>query len=736
MQSSPPRIWLVLALVSAVVLRVVLWGELPRIGLISDEGEYLAAATWLSYGRGFAWYLDYYWTRAPLYPLFVAAHLFIGGNEYWVYVSQAILSLTHIIVVWGITNRLTPDHPAVPIVASMLMAINLPLATASQTLLSETLFLTFFLALLWLSLVLSTTRYRRGVLIVMGVVIGLAMLTRSLALVFLPLLAVWVWVTAPTHRWRDALILCVTAVMLVLPWSLYASRTFGGTIIVDTSGAYNLLLSANASVYGDQAGAQTDRFVDALSQSTKSAPATTCVPHPGVLPSQGARQSAMTAEALCLIQANPQAFLARIPAEFVSFWQIRYSSAERFTKGFTIGNVSQTYADMLLWLDDVWYLALLIPAVLGVWVSRRTVPADQWWLLVIWVVVPVLLGAVLFSITRFRLILLPMIAILAAMTLVFLWQKRWRAWLTPSAGVAGASALVLWSLAATPLAHVTAVVPPSFFGPSPSIWFCYDLTTRAQELRANQDAFATLLQQPVTRDTPLPLPLPLPYDEVGQALVLQRAGDAQAALASLPATSEQIEVEIVRADVLRSLGQIDAARALFGATPVEQRNPVSWSFAWLNPAPTQRIDVGDDLDLGYIDGCYASEYDPALDARLRWCGNGARLRFPQAADGFVQQLLIQVDGRAWPTDVPPHSPVEVWYGNQLLGTFAVDRREVRVEQFDLPVLPKTSTIEVTLRGPEFVPDALDYRGQRGPLLGQMRRLMVRIDWAAVAPSPQ
>jgi hypothetical protein len=283
---------------------------------------------------------------------------------------------------------------------------------------------------------------------------------------------------------------------------------------------------------------------------------------------------------------------------------------------------------------------------------------------------------------------------------------------------------------------VTAVVPPSFFGPSPSIWFCYDLTTRAQELRANRDAFATLLHQPVTRDTALPLPLPLPYDEVGQALLLHHAGDAQAALATLPAKSAQIEVDLVRADLWRTLDQIDEARVVFGSTQVEQRNPVSWSYTWLNPAPTQRIDLGDDLDLGYIDGCYASEYDATLDARLRWCRDGARLRFPQAADGFVQQLLLQVDGRAWPADVVPIDPIEVWFGNQLLGSFAANQSEVRIERFDLPVLAKTSTIEITLRGPMFVPDALDYRGQRGPLLGQMRRLMVRIDWAAVAPSPQ
>src|SRR5215203_6177241 len=66
---------LLLVLLAALALRLLLWGQIPRTGLISDEGEYLSAASWLAQGRNFSWYQDYLWTRAPIYPLFVAVHL-------------------------------------------------------------------------------------------------------------------------------------------------------------------------------------------------------------------------------------------------------------------------------------------------------------------------------------------------------------------------------------------------------------------------------------------------------------------------------------------------------------------------------------------------------------------------------------------------------------------------------------------------------------------------------------
>ena len=101
------------------------------------------------------------------------------------------------------------------------------------------------------------------------------------------------------------------------------------------------------------------------------------------------------------------------------------------------------------------------------------------------------------------------------------------------------------------------------------------------------------------------------------------------------------------------------------------------------------------------------------------------------ANGLGQRLQLHIDGRNWPIDVHPSAPIEVWLDNQLLGTFAANNPTIRTEQFDLPVLPAGNDIVITLRGPTFVPDANDYRNQTGSQSGQMRRLMVRLDWAKV-----
>ncbi|MFN8569019.1 MAG: hypothetical protein U0Z44_16225 [Kouleothrix sp.] len=97
---------LLLALLAGLALRLALWGRLPRLGLISDEGEYLAAADWLAHGRGFDWYQGYFWTRAPLYPLFVAAHLRLFADAVApIYVTQAALSLLNVALVYVLARH-------------------------------------------------------------------------------------------------------------------------------------------------------------------------------------------------------------------------------------------------------------------------------------------------------------------------------------------------------------------------------------------------------------------------------------------------------------------------------------------------------------------------------------------------------------------------------------------------------------------------------------------------------
>ena len=105
LQSLAP---LLVVLLLALVLRLLLWGRIPRMGLVSDEGEYLSAASWLAQGRSFSWYQSYLWTRAPIYPLFVAAHLRLFGDTLTpIYVTQTLLSLLNVALVYLLAQRLT-----------------------------------------------------------------------------------------------------------------------------------------------------------------------------------------------------------------------------------------------------------------------------------------------------------------------------------------------------------------------------------------------------------------------------------------------------------------------------------------------------------------------------------------------------------------------------------------------------------------------------------------------------
>ena len=107
-----PDLPLIAALLAGLALRLLLWGHVPRTGLISDEGEYLSAASWLAHGHGFDWYQGYLWTRAPLYPLFLAAHLRIFGDSLApIYITQTLLSLVSVALVYFLARYLFDHRP-------------------------------------------------------------------------------------------------------------------------------------------------------------------------------------------------------------------------------------------------------------------------------------------------------------------------------------------------------------------------------------------------------------------------------------------------------------------------------------------------------------------------------------------------------------------------------------------------------------------------------------------------
>ncbi|HWQ12244.1 MAG TPA: hypothetical protein VNL77_05560, partial [Roseiflexaceae bacterium] len=176
-------------------------------------------------------------------------------------------------------------------------------------------------------------------------------------------------------------------------------------------------------------------------------------------------------------------------------------------------------------------------------------------------------------------------------------------------------------------------------------------------------------------------------------------------------------------------GDEAGARAAFTQRYVDEANPVEWAWKWLQPAPTRRIDLGGNLDLGYIRGCYLGEGDPAERATYRWCGGEAQLRFPGAGTGTPLRLVLRADGRGWPRDMGQPPPVRVLVDGAPVGAFTPDPAGPREFVVLLPPAPAGAEVLVTLHAATFVPGPERYlRQQSEAVLGQVQRLGVRLDW--------
>ncbi len=429
------RHWpLLLALGVGLALRVALWGRLPRLGFVGDEAEYLASADWLALGRGFAWHTQYLWTRAPLYPLFLAAHIALFGRALEpIFVTQTALSLLNVALVYLLTLQIGGGRRAAAGIAALLAALYLPLAIYAQLLLSETLFIALLLGA-FLCLGAWGGQKAKGkrqepdgaarrwlapstlLLAASGVLLGLATLTRGLTLGFMPILAGWLLWMLLKHRqkgqsWRPIaaqfcllpFAFCITLV----PWSVYASRAYGGLVVVDTTGAFNLLLGARTAFDGKRDDAPTRNFVLALlpqpgrtsaervallaprraedGSLEKNGACLYAAADPRILAalerppeqiSQAERQQLISAEAVCLLRAAPGAFVQKSLLELIDLFQINYTGDERLAREFALGRLPPWYVLALFLLDDTLYVLTLPLAVLG-WAILRTHSATR-----------------------------------------------------------------------------------------------------------------------------------------------------------------------------------------------------------------------------------------------------------------------------------------------------------------------------------------------------------------------
>lgn len=182
-------------------------------------------------------------THPPLYTLVIAAATKLGITGDEAQRSLGCIFGAGTIAVIGLLGRRVAG-PRAGLVAAAIAACYPLLIAADGALMSETLYsLLIGLALIAAYRVRDDPGWRRAA--VLGVVIGLAALTRAEGLLLLPLLAL----PAAWRRWRLLGAVVLATVVVVAPWTVRNWTTFDRPVLISTNDGVTLAGSNCAATY-------------------------------------------------------------------------------------------------------------------------------------------------------------------------------------------------------------------------------------------------------------------------------------------------------------------------------------------------------------------------------------------------------------------------------------------------------------------------------------------------------
>ncbi|MEE8523695.1 MAG: glycosyltransferase family 39 protein, partial [Thermoanaerobaculia bacterium] len=206
--------------------------------LAGDETVYLQAATRLVDGQPSE--LDLLWP--PLYPRFLALLLALGGGSLLlVQAVQTLLLVAVALLLRDLWIRFEGRGPAADVLALVLLAYP-PLAAFSHYLWPEILHLALFMSALW---ILAARRRHLPWLAALGLLLGLALLTKSLLGPFLPVLLLPLLLA---DGWRDrirrtALVLAVLGATIAP--AMISNYVQHGVLLIADSSRFNLWVGLN-----------------------------------------------------------------------------------------------------------------------------------------------------------------------------------------------------------------------------------------------------------------------------------------------------------------------------------------------------------------------------------------------------------------------------------------------------------------------------------------------------------
>jgi len=232
---------LVLVIVT-VVLRLVIDGLWPMESCVRDECMYLFTAERMAEGQGMTASNGWIWAPAHV-TLLAITHLLSWGNAAVLKVPQAFICGVAVVTLVRLSQRVVTERAA--FAAGWIYALHPTLVFFATRLWSETIYATLLLMAL-----LGLLRARDGVsgrAAITGALVGLCVLLRGVAQYMLPIFALGLlwgrW--RPRSAWGQVLALTVAAVLVVAPYSSYATHKFGTFIISDRTMGQMMWLGNN-----------------------------------------------------------------------------------------------------------------------------------------------------------------------------------------------------------------------------------------------------------------------------------------------------------------------------------------------------------------------------------------------------------------------------------------------------------------------------------------------------------
>jgi 4-amino-4-deoxy-L-arabinose transferase-like glycosyltransferase len=291
-------------------------------------------------GRGLIINEDYKAYRTPVPGLYFAAvYSVFGVSIRAVQIANVLLGVLTVWLAYDLVRRSFGDLSA--FLASGFVSFYPMLLLYTGHMLSETLVIMLIALTLWLIWVLR--EYAAMWFAPIGIVLGLATLTREAALPIAVLVGVWTFAVRRSESWLrrclPGLVMLAFLVLTVAPWAIRNYVLLGRFVPLTTAGGWNLWLANNPQADG------TTRWGDWTPFQ---------IPEVAVLP-EVERGLVYQKRALEFIKNYPGQFLRLMLRRLPSFWHFGYHG--------------EGFAEIAFLII---YLPMLILAAMGAWAGWRS----------------------------------------------------------------------------------------------------------------------------------------------------------------------------------------------------------------------------------------------------------------------------------------------------------------------------------------------------------------------------